>query len=211
MNFSRTIGIHSDTTFSKVECPKAPLLWRVNNFLRHRLPDLPRLWAAYAVHYLFGVQVIVTSLKLRVKRANGQWVDFGTVGTRVFTTAGAAFLVDCWQGTLEPEIMKYHGIGTGSTAEAAGDTALVAESTTALNPDSTRATGSLTEGATSNIFKTVGQLTADAQILAREHGVFSQAATGGGTLLDRTVYGLITLESGDAIQCSYEFTFVTGS
>jgi hypothetical protein len=93
---------------------------------------------------------------------------------------------------------------------ASGDTALVTESTTALNPDSTRGTGTTTEGASANIYRTVGTVTADAQIVVREHGVFSQAATGGGTLLDRTVFTTITLESGDSLQATYELTCSAG-
>lgn len=136
---------------------------------------------------------------------------FGIVGGRVITTAGVNWLVDSWQNTYELETMKYHGIGTGSTAEAAGDTALVTESTTALNPDSTRATGSLTEGASANIFRTVGTLTADASITAAEHGLFNQAATGGGTLWDRTVLSPTSgLSSGDSLTVTYDMTASSG-
>jgi hypothetical protein len=136
--------------------------------------------------------------------------DYGIVSRKVITTAGVNFLVDAWQGTVEPEIMKYHGIGTGSTAEAAGDTALVTESTTALNPDSTRATGSLTEGASANIFRTVGTNTVDASVTVAEHGIFSQAATGGGTLWDRSLTGSLALVSGDSLQTTYDCTCSAG-
>lgn len=136
---------------------------------------------------------------------------FGIVGGRVVTTAGVNWLVDSWQNTYEPETMKYHGVGTGSTAEAAGDTALVTESTTALNPDSTRATGSLTEGASANIFRSVGTLTADGSITVAEHGLFNQAATGGGTLWDRTVLSPTSgLSSGDSLTVTYDMTASSG-
>jgi hypothetical protein len=135
----------------------------------------------------------------------------GLASMRVVTTAGVNFLVDALQGTVEPEILKYHGVGTTNTAESSSDTALAAESTTALNPDSTRATGSLTEGASANIFRTVGTLTADASIAAVEHGIFSQAATGGGTLLDRSVFSTVNLASGDSIQFTYDLTLPAGS
>jgi hypothetical protein len=120
-----------------------------------------------------------------------------------------AFLVDCWQNTLELEIMKYHGIGTGSTAEAAGDSALVTESTTALNPDSTRATGTLTE-TSAPVFATVGVNTVDATVSVAEHGIFSQAATGGGVLWDRSLTGTQALSSGDSLQTTYSCTVSAG-
>lgn len=145
-----------------------------------------------------------------IKGETGEITDYGLASLAVVTTAGVGFLVDAWQNILELEIMKYHGVGTGTTAEASGDTALVTESTTALNPDSTRATGTLAEGASGNIFRTVGTVTFDATAAITEHGVFSQAATGGGTLWDRSVFSAINVVSGDSIQFTYEATFSAG-
>lgn len=137
--------------------------------------------------------------------------EFGLASVRVVTTAGVQFLVDCFQGTTEPELMRYHGLGTGSTAEAVGDTALVTELTTQYNPDNTRATGTLTEGASANVFRTVGTNAVDAAVALREHGIFSQSATGGGVLLDRSVFAEINLASGNSLQSTYDFTITAGS
>lgn len=136
--------------------------------------------------------------------------DHGIVSRRVVTTAGVGFLVDAWQNITELENMKYHGIGTGSGAEASSETALVTESTTALNPDSTRATGTLAEGAGANIFRSVGTLTADAAIAAIEHGLFSQAAVPGGVLWDRSLYSVVNLAIGDSLQTTYDMTATAG-
>lgn len=132
-------------------------------------------------------------------------LDYGVLSHRKVTTAGVAFLVDAWQNSVELENMKYHGCGTGTNAESNGDTALQTESTTALNPDSTRATGSLTESA-ANVFRTVGTLTFDAGAAVTEHGILSQAATGGGTLWDRSVFSAINVVSADSIQFTYDLT-----
>ena len=141
---------------------------------------------------------------------HGQWIDYGTVGYRVVTDAGVAFIVDDWDNSgTDMTTLNFHGIGTGSTAEAAGDTALVTESTTALNPDSTRATGTRSQPA-ANQYRSVGTLTADAQIVVREHGLFSASATGTGTLWDRTVFATITLESADSLQSTYTATLSSG-
>lgn len=137
------------------------------------------------------------------------WIDYGIVSYRLVTNNGVGFIVDAFQGIVEPEIMNYHGIGTTNTAEAAGDSALVAESTTALNPDSTRATGTQTEPS-SNQYRSTGTLTADATIAAVEHGLFSQAATGGGVLFDRSIYTVINLASADSLQAQYTVTFTAG-
>jgi hypothetical protein len=189
---------------------KAPLGWRLKNLIVHRAPDWPRLAMAYIARAC-GVPVIISHLYLRRRTVDGWWIDYGMVGTRVVTTAGVAFLVDAWQNILELEIMKYHGFGTGTNAEASSDTALQTECTTALLVDSTRATGSLTEGATGNIFRSVGTQTFDAAAVVTEHGLFSQAATGGGTLWDRTVFAAVNVSSGESIQVTYDNTFTAGS
>jgi hypothetical protein len=206
----RTMVVSGDLQARRLVCPKAPLAWRVRNLIAHRAPDYPRLGVAYVARAM-GVPVMRSVLKAKVRQADGAWIDYGILSTRVVTDAGVAFLVDAWQNSVELEIMKYHGVGTGTTAEAAGDTALVTESTTALDPDSTRATGSLAEGATANIFRSIGTVTFDNTAAITEHGLFSQAATGGGTLWDRSVFSAINVVSGDSIQFTYEVTFSAGS
>lgn len=206
-----TMGARGDLAIRVTRATKAPLLWRLKNAARWAYV---KGWVAFHLVRPFaawwGLLVACATLRIRVHRAaTGTWEDFGIVGYRVVTTAGVGFIVDAFQNTTELENLKYHGIGTGNTAEASGDTALVTESTTALNPDSTRATGSTTE-ASANVYRTVGTLTADASIAAVEHGVFSQAATGGGTLLDRTVFSTVNLASGDSIQFTYDLTFSAG-
>lgn len=204
------VGISSSLNAVHMRCRKAPLAWRLRNFVMHRASDTPRL-AVARVARLVGVPVIVSRLSAKHRTKDGKWTDYGLVSTRVVTNAGVAFLVDAWQNILELEIMKYHGVGIGVVAENATDTTLGTESTTALNPDSTRATGSLAEGATGNIFRTVGTITFDAIAAITEHGIFSQVATGGGTLWDRSVFAAINVVSGDSIQFTYEVTFAAGS
>lgn len=207
-----SMGPRGDVTVQKIGAQSAPLAWRIQNAARwaflkgwiaaHLIAPFANAW---------GVATVMAELAIRVKRADtGQWVDYGVVGYRVITDAGVAFLVDDWDNSgTDFSTLNYHGIGTGNTAEAAGDTALVTESTTALNPDSTRATGTRSQPA-ANQYRTVGTLTADATIAAVEHGIFSQSATGGGTLWDRTVFSTITLASGDSLQATYTCTVSSG-
>lgn len=140
--------------------------------------------------------------------------DHGMVGYRVVTTVGAGFIVDALQNILEAETMKFHGIGTGSGAEAIGDTTLGTELTTEYSPNSTRATGTLTEGATGNIFRTVATNTLDATPGGniQEHGLFSNATVGSGVLFDRTKFasGGYALVSGDGLETPYEWTMAIG-
>ncbi len=150
------------------------------------------------------------SLWGRVIRGDGRVLDLGLMSMRVVTDAGVGFIVDAFQNLTELENMKYHGFGTGSTAEAAGQTALVTELTTQYNPDSTRPTGSTTEAA-ANIYRTVATLSPDSggTIAVTEHGVFS--ATSAGVMLDRSVFSAVNLVAGsDSLQVTYDLTFTSG-
>jgi hypothetical protein len=135
--------------------------------------------------------------------------DLGIVSRKVVTDTGVAFIVDAFQNTTEIENLKFHGIGTGGAAEAVGNTALTTELTTQYNPDNTRATGSTTENA-ANIYRTVGTNAVDSAVSITEHGIFSQAATGGGTLLDRSLFTAVALASGDSLQSTYDLTLTAG-
>lgn len=188
----------------------APLSWRVRNTLR-----LSFLWGlitnllAKGFSSFTGIPTMTAELSLTHIRKDGVKVHYGVVSRRVVTNAGAGFIVDAFQNGVELELMNYHGCGTGTTAEDASDTALVTESTTALNPDSTRATGTQSEPAT-NQYRTTGTLTFDASAAVTEHGVFNQSATGGGVLLDRSVFSAVNVASGDSIQFQYTLQINSG-
>lgn len=143
----------------------------------------------------------------------GQVVSYGLVGQRVVTTAGVGYIVDAFQNLVELENMKYHGFGTGTGAEASGDTALGTEFTTEYATDNTRPTGTTTEGASANIYRTVATFSPDSggTLAVTEHGVFSQAAVAGGVVLDRTKFSAVNLvASADSLQATYELTCAAG-
>lgn len=195
--------------------PRRGLGREVNSW---RFRNLPRiLWQFSMVMFAVGVARacgVMTGygrLSLRVYR-NGELVDIGIASYRVVTDTGVAFIVDAFQNSVELEILKFHGFGTGTTNEAAGDTTLVTELTTEYATDNTRPTGTTTEGATANIYRTVATLDPDSAVAITEHGVFSQAANSGGTLLDRSKFAAVNLAaSGDTLAATYELTFTSGS
>lgn len=147
---------------------------------------------------------------------SGEVSNFGLMGVRLVTTAGANKLVSLMNGadSTTGANFKYHALGTGGTAsspsgESATDTALVAEITTAYATDNNRPAGSQTVGSSNNIYRTVGSNTVDATVACIEHGVFSAATSG--TLLDRTCFALVTLGATDTFTTTYDFTIVAGS
>lgn len=129
--------------------------------------------------------------------------DHGIISTKAVTTAFVNFLVDQLQAeTTEIGDFKYHDSGTGTTAEAAGDTDLETKVETG------RQTGSQTEGASANIYRSVGTISYTGTHAITEHGLFSQAA--GGTLMDRSVFSAVNVVNGDSIQFTYELTLPAG-
>lgn len=210
--FTSDVSMRGTVAIKKIKAAGPGFWWHFQNRTRW---NYWLGWFNVMVARLFsgltGIPTITSELALRVRKASGEWIDYGVVSYRVVTDAGVAFLVADWNANGQDiSTMNFHGIGTGATAEAAGDTALVTESTTALNPDSTRATGTRSQPA-ANQYRTVGTLTADASIACTEHGIFSQAATGGGTLWDRSVFSTVNLASGDSLQSTYTCTVNSGS
>lgn len=182
--------------------------WRSRNWPRVWAQAV-RLYPLLALGRAAGLRTVYGRLSLVVIRADGEILDLGVASLRVVTNAGVAFIVDAFQNLVEPEVMKFHGIGTGTAAESASDTGLQSELTTQYSPDNTRATGSTTEAA-ANVYRTVGTNTVDAAVAITEHGIFSQASAPGGTLLDRSVFSAVNLASGDSLQTTYDLTFPAG-
>lgn len=189
---------------------KAPLIWKLKNFPNY-FDGWWRLQLALLVHKVTRMPVLVGSLRIEVRRPDGVIVDYGVVGHKLVTTTGAGFIVDAFQNIVELEIMKYHAFGTGAGAEAAGNTALGTELTTEYATDNTRPTGTQTEnGAT--VYETVGILDPDSAVAITEHALMSQAATGGGVMLDRTLFSVINIPAtGGTLTVTYDFTVVAGS
>lgn len=188
-----------------------PIAWRIKNTLRWAYVWG---WLTTILAHLFskitGIVTLTSELRAILFRKDGTAVNYGVVSRRVVTDAGVAFLAAYWAGGASSiNIMKYAGCGTGTGDEAVGDTALGTECTTALNPDSTRATCTMTNPS-APVVQAVGTLTFDAIAAVTEHGLFSQAATGGGTLWDRSKFSAINVASGDSIQFTYQLTLTSG-
>lgn len=222
-------GVSAGRTFKVTrpgdDAPKKEGLWRqivakampttgsveVDAYRLRNIPNMLRgLWRV-AIARMIGAPTMIGVVSAVVTRASGETLDLGVLSARVVTDAGVGYIVDAFQNSVELENMKYHGFGTGGTAEAAGQTALVTELTTQYASDNVRPTGTTTEGASANIYRTVATLSPDATVAITEHGIFSQAAVAGGVMLDRSLFSAINLVSGDSLQITYDATFTSGS
>jgi hypothetical protein len=206
-----TLSASGNLSCKVMRAQKAPLAWKLKNSLTWRF-----IWGwlvtklAHGFSKLTGIVTITSELRLKHRKAAGKWIDYGVVSRRVVTDTGVAYVVDCWDNTATIlKDMNYHGLGTGAGAEGAAETALVTECTNALNPDNTRATGARSQPA-ANQYRSIGTLTFDIAAAVIEHGLLSQAATGGGVLWDRSLFAAINVASGDSIQATYTVTLTSG-
>ncbi|MGE0367223.1 MAG: hypothetical protein AB7Q00_15965 [Phycisphaerales bacterium] len=181
----------------------------------YRLKNFRNIWRGlrtlllHAILRPIGIQrPIYGTVFAKVIRGNGSIVNLGIISLRVVTDTGVGFIVDAFQNTVEVENLKFHGYGTGTNAEAAGNTALQTELTTQYATDNTRPTGSTTEGASANIYRSVATLSPDASVAITEHGMFS--ANSGGVLFDRSVFSAINLTNVDSLQTTYDLTVPSG-
>lgn len=129
------------------------------------------------------------------------WLEnLGVVSHGLVTTAFRDDCVDELQASGEFFDYKYHEVGTDNTAEDNTHTALIATSGIG------RVTGTQTEGATADIYKSVATVTADATEPWQEHGIFSNVS--GACLMDRSLISpAVSVVPSDTCEFTYEITF----
>lgn len=189
---------------------------RLGEIVKESLRYLPPELAAELVDRLSSVVVMESSLAVVVFRPPANvWggrelvENHGITSRKVITDEGVAALVDAFQNVVELELFNYHALGTGTTAEAAADGALVTELTTQYNPDNTRATGTQSEPA-ANQYRSVGTNTLDAAATIQEHGLMTTASNATSVIWDRSLTGAQTLGSGDSLQSTHTTTVTSG-
>lgn len=123
-------------------------------------------------------------------------------------TAGKAAVASRINGAGAEAVFDKIGWGTGTTAPAAGDTALQTEVTTSGGAASgvhvvSAATASrVTTTVTNDTAQLVGTVTAAGTIAITESGVFN--ASTNGTMLARQTFTAINVVSGDSIQFTWK-------
>lgn len=134
-----------------------------------------------------------------VTHADGSVTDYGCISVQKITTAFRDRMVAAMQNsTTSPmDVFKYHGCGTGVTAESNSQTALVTEV-------GSRVSG--TQSApSSDVYQTIATLTPGNTYAITEHGIFS--ASSAGVLMDRSLFSAINVVAADTIQFTYQATF----
>jgi hypothetical protein len=183
---------------------------------REFLHGLRGVRAAHKMAARYGIMAPYGLLRLAVIPAGEPLVDLGLVSCKMITNDGVDYVANAFAatGSYTPGNFKFHGIGTTNTAAAVTDRALVAEITTQYTTDNVRPTGTQVKGGT-GVYTTVGTVTVDAAVAAVEWGLFTQAAVAAqsqpaNSMLDRVVYTVVNLASGDSLQATFTLTFPAG-
>lgn len=202
-----SFGLSGALALKKAPVPGPGLGWHLRNRARFAF------WFGWLVtklanwfSRLTGVVTMTGQLTMRKYLADGGMIDYGTVGYRVVTTAGVNYMAgDFNQGANDISNFNYHGVGTGTTGENVGDTALVTNTTpggqyivgTKSNPSQNQYMS-----AASIVFTAAGNIS--------EHGIFNQANPAGATLWDRTTFTATGVQAQDSITYQYTLTINAG-
>lgn len=203
--FEAKVGFRGNLQAKKIAAPKAPLSWRLRNWLR-----LEFILGFLGWHFAgmfskaFGAVTFRPKLYARLIKADGSVIDYGMIGIgRLVTTVFVNDMVDnLIAETTAWGDYKFHDSGVGTTAAAVGDTDI--ETT----DGESRATGTQVEGASANIYRSVGTIAYTTTKAITEHGLFNIVT--GGILMDRHVFSEINVDNGDSIQFTYELTCSAG-
>lgn len=194
---SRDLPMRGALGVRRIRHQRAPLHYRVLN-----LHHLFRGWWRYTLATLLGIPTLLGTLHARVIRSDGMVVDYGLISTRVVTTAFAnklaAALVTADAGLVN---FDFHASGTGTTAEAAANTALV-------TPTADARVAGVASNPSANVYRSVATITYAAATAVTEHGVFDAATNG--TLLDRSVFAVVNVAAGEKIEFTYDLTVQAG-
>lgn len=116
----------------------------------------------------------------------------------IIVNAGFDFICDAINSSGRGAVMGYIGVGTGTTAAAAGDTGL-------QTPLGSRAASTYAHTTGTKVFTQSVVLAAGVATGAiTEAGVFNAAS--GGTMLDRVVFSAINKAAGDSLTITFTFT-----
>ena len=204
---SGELGIKVIRTAKSIESHARPvsLGWTIKNRIRGEyLKGWLGVFLARGLSKHFHISTYQPRLSAVLIRTNGDVIDYGQIGVgRLVTTAFVEYQVD--ERVAETSAwgdFKFHDSGIGTTAAAITDTDI--ETT----DGETRATGTQLEGATGEIYKSVGTISYTTTKAITEH-ILANIATAG-ICLDRHVFSAINVENGDSIQFTYEYTIDDG-
>lgn len=132
--------------------------------------------------------------------------EYGTAeapikASNLFTTAGKASAVNRIGGITE-DAFTYMAIGTGTTAAAAGDTALETEITTGGGARAAATVSAVTTTTTGDTLQLVHSFTFTSTFAVTELGIFNAAS--GGDMLSHLVMAAVNVSNGSVVEFTWK-------
>ena len=137
---------------------------------------------------------------------DGRVDDRGLVAENLVTDVFVEFIVD--QLITETSVFgdfKYHISGTNTAAENVTDT-----EATITGSTPSPVSGTQVEGATAEIYKSVGTIPYVSTLAIEAHGLINNAVKAGSILMDHSQFTAINVGNGDSIEFTYELTINSG-
>lgn len=191
--------------------PQRGLSEEVNSWRRANFGRLLKGWNRARRHVRKGIATFVDSLSLVVIRSDGEIVDLGLASIDLVVTAGANFIRDSFLNTQENENLKFHALGTGTTAPVIGNTGMETEWTGSEYTGGVRPSGNYTSPQSKRAQSVATNTKANAGTSAvTELGILSSATIGAGTLLARFTFAAVNLAQNDALQSTFNLDINDG-
>lgn len=141
-------------------------------------------------------------LDLQIPNLTGTWSYSKTVANLV-TSAGLAGVASRINGDGSEAAFTYLAVGIGTTAAAAGDTALESEIVDSGMERAAATASRVTTDVANDTAQLVKSWSVTGTKAVTECGALNAASTG--TLLGRQVFSAINVVSGDTLQITYKF------
>ena len=180
-----------------------------NSYKLKNYSNIVKPLAKIGIANLLNIPTFYGVLTAKKVAADGVVTDYGIISLKSVTSAGVMEVTDemaaSVAGSSDLSDFAHHGIGTGTDAEAVGDTTLGTEVETRVQDTADRASSASGNNAQ---YETIATHSATAARAVTEHGLFT--ASTGGVLFDRSVFSVINLASGDSLTTTYQATFNSG-
>ena len=118
-------------------------------------------------------------------------------------TAGKALIAGRIMGSGSPAAATYIAVGTGTTAATASDTVLESEITDSGLARASASISLVTTDTTNDTAQAVKSFSVTGTKAVTEAGMFN--ASSGGTMLNRQVFSVVNVESGDTLEITMKF------
>ena len=138
---------------------------------------------------------------LRIPLLTGSWNNTRRI-SNLMTNAGFASVASRINGAGGEAAHTYIAVGTGTTAAAAGDTALQTESTTNGLARANSTASRVTTTQTNDTAQLVNTFSVTGTVAVTESGVLN--ASSAGTLLCHQVFSAINVVNGDSLQITWK-------